>query len=89
MATVPVIATLQKAVNGIVDQIGRLELRIDVLRIPFVENPTCISLIVAESRTVRIERRVDISVMRTVDSCPPNRGALEREIAAQYEEILN
>lgn len=89
MAGVPVVTALQQPVHGIIDQVRRLNFRVEMLRISGSENPSHVSLVIAEAGAMRIERSIYIAMMSAMNSRPPDRRTHERHITSGDKEILD
>src|SRR5579883_3040068 len=89
MCSMPGPALLQKSIKRIAYQILCLQLRIDVDCITLPGEPAYMCVVQAEFRRMRIERRIDITVVRAMNGRPPDWRALEGEVTEHYPEILN
>lgn len=88
VSTSQVIAAIKHSVDWILDQILRLSNGVDVVRIVLFAQPAemCIKQTIA--RRVRIEHRIVMSVVRSVNGSPPDWRTFKREITAKYKEVL-
>src|SRR5262249_23563879 len=89
MRGVPVVVSLQQFVERIVDQVRSLRPRIEVLRITMREYPARIGIVITETRAVRIEFRIDVTMVGAVQCRPPDRRALESQVTGHDKEIFD
>lgn len=87
VADFPIATTFQERINWIIYDVAAQLMRIYVISI-FEGCKKSVGIPKSIFRCMRIQRRIDMTVMGAMHRCPPDRRAVEPEVGTEYKEVL-